>query len=471
MTQAALAAAGHAIRMLGARRSVWVVAGRGNNGGDAVVVAERLRQSEIDVTLIRPDAKEPREPVAAEALAAYRAHGGVLRTTWPQAPAPGLIIDGLLGIGLRAAPDSAGAAIIGRINSSGSRVLSLDLPSGLDADTGARRGACVAAHTTVTFIAGKPGLFTGQGPAVAGRVIIEDLGLTLPDDGIALLEARDVREMAPRRAITAHKGMQGTLQIVAGATGMAGAGLLAGRAAVALGAGKVLMLGSDGPVDGYCPEMMFPEAPPRSLPEAIVIGPGLGDSAAAHLRMRMPMPVPMLLDADALNAIADDSSLADAVRARQAPTLLTPHPSEAARLLACQTAAVESDRIEAAREMAQRFRSLVILKGPGSIIASPQGKVAINPTGNAGLATAGSGDALAGILGALLARGCLAWQAACLGTWLHGAAAERIARARGIEGVRARALAEAAAVVLEELTGAECADRHNADAAPRAGRL
>jgi hydroxyethylthiazole kinase-like uncharacterized protein yjeF len=314
-------------------------------------------------------------------------------------------------------------------------VLALDVPSGLDADTGAvigPGGIAVTATHTITFLGNKPGLHTGDGCDHAGRVHVDllELGVTTPAqarlNGPALFGAR----LAPRRR-NSHKGSFGDVAVLGGAHGMTGAALLAARAALHAGAGRVFaaLLDSRMGIDPVQPEIMLRDAAGFAFEgRTVVAGPGLGDaSEAIHLLGKaIDATAPLLLDADGLNLVAASPALQARIAARTAATVLTPHPLEAARLLGVTTPIVQADRLENARELAQRLNAVVVLKGAGSIIARPDGELAINTSGNPGLATGGSGDVLAGLCGALLAQGWPAWEAALGAVWLHGAAADRL---------------------------------------------
>jgi hydroxyethylthiazole kinase-like uncharacterized protein yjeF len=335
------------------------------------------------------------------------------------------------------------------------------VPTGLDADTGALFEPAIRATATATFIAHKPGLLTGDGPDAAGIVSVHPLGL---DAGLASAPGRrldwpPLDAMRPdalsRTRRNVHKGTYGTLAIVGGAPGMTGAPILAGRAAVRTGAGKVrigFVAAAHPPVDWNAPELMLGEAA-RAIEDAdaIVAGPGMGtsDAAANALRRALDAPVPLALDADALNLVAASESLRGTVAARNAPTLATPHPAEAARLLGTTTAEVQRDRVGAAATLAQRLNAHVVLKGAGSVLAHPGGRYDINASGNPALATAGSGDVLAGMLGAMLAQGLDGASALRYAVCLHGAAADRlVARGVGPIGAGASELADAARELL-----------------------
>jgi len=429
-------------------QTILVIAGPGNNGGDAWVAADALLQSFHRVVVLEASATPPKAPEARDARAAFASRGGSIVREWPAAsPAPALIVDGLLGIGLARDVDPPFHGIIERVNGSGAPVLAIDVPSGLDSSTGRVRGIAVRATRTLTFIAHKAGLHTLDGPDFCGVVACDDLGVgeaaAREAHGLLLTPATVTPWLAPRRR-NSHKGDFGTLAVIGGNRGMVGAALLAGRAGLLAGAGRVYvaLLGSDAPaVDPGQPELMLRGLEEAFTADAIVAGPGAGRSPSATSpslfeRTTLPAliarPAALVLDADALNAIAFDEGLQRALRdERKGPTLLTPHPAEAARLLGTTTARVQEDRLAAALTLAQRFHAHIVLKGSGSICAFPDGRWSVNATGNPGLATAGSGDVLAGIIGALLCQGLEARRALQYAVCAHGAAADACA-ARGV---------------------------------------
>ena len=294
----------------------------------------------------------------------------------------------------------------------------------------------IRASDTLTFIAAKPGLFTADGPDVCGRIHLAALGLDaealVPPPGQCLDRAVFAACLKPRRR-NSHKGSFGSAGILGGAAGMTGAALLAARAALRLGSGRVYvgLLDERAPTfDPVQPELML--RPSEALADcglsALACGPGLGQSLQARQRLEqaLSLEIPLVLDADALNLLATDCDLPVAVALRKAPTLLTPHPAEAARLLDSSIAAIQSDRIAAALEIAERFNARVALKGCGTILAAPDGRWQINASGNAGLATAGSGDVLTGMITALLAQAWPAEVALSAAVHLHGLAADRL---------------------------------------------
>ncbi|WP_137176166.1 NAD(P)H-hydrate dehydratase [Massilia sp. HP4] len=439
MQRAGKAAADYALELLGDRRDrpVLVLAGPGNNGGDALEAAANLADSGVDATVLHLPG---RRDASTETAAAYeRARSGSVG--WIDMLPPdaewGLVIDGLFGIGLERPIDGDYREVVTGLDAIRCPILALDVPSGLDADTGTvigPDGIAVRATHTITYLADKAGLHTADGRDHAGLVRVDTLGAgigTLPRasaqlSGLPLFAGR----FTARRHNT-HKGSFGDVAIVGGAHGMAGAPVLAARGALYAGAGRVYVAALNTPpgYDSSQPEIMFRAADDFDFfGRTLVIGPGMGDSANAIrlLAKALDGDSPLVIDADALNLIGASPDLQSRLAQRAAPAVLTPHPLEGARLLGMTAAVVQSDRLEAAREMALRTNATVILKGSGTVIARPDGEVLVNPTGNAGLATPGSGDVLAGICGALLAQGWPAWEAAAAATWIHGAAADAL---------------------------------------------
>jgi len=342
-------------------------------------------------------------------------------------------------------------------------ILSLDIPSGIDADTGAVMGCAVRASHTITFIAYKPGQLTLDGPDHCGTLKLDALGLDpaklLEPDG-RLLDADILGAAVARRPKNFHKGQAGSVGVLGGAAGMVGAAVIAGRAALRCGAGRVylgLMAPRPPDVDDANPELMLRK--PASLLEkgligVLVAGPGMGKAspAAKLLRAAIAAKATLVLDADALNLIAASRSLSAAVGKREAATLMTPHPAEAARLLGGTTRAIQADRVAAARAIAKRYRSTALLKGNGTVITDAGGKFWINPTGNPGMASAGMGDALAGIVAALCAQGASPLQSLLAGTYLHGAAADAlVAAGSGPRGITASEVIDSARALMNAL--------------------
>jgi ADP-dependent NAD(P)H-hydrate dehydratase / NAD(P)H-hydrate epimerase len=468
MERAGLAAAETARQLAGDRgRRIVVLAGPGNNGGDAFVTARWLRSWYHDVVVVFLGDAQRLPPDAATAYAAFIGAGGATTATAAVDGArPALVIDGLFGIGLKRPAAGAYAALIEWANAAAAPILALDIPTGLDAETGTAHIPTIRATATATFIALKPGLLTADGPDHCGEISVHTLGLDpSPVARGQRLEWPALAAALPfvlaRRARNVNKGTFGTLGILGGSEGMGGALILAGRAAMRTGAGKVWLgfLMADPPkFDASMPELMLRHAGPvlDAQPDALVVGPGLGTSDAARslLQRALAMPIPVALDADALNLIARDAALLAAAKSRSAPTLATPHPGEAARILACGIDHVQGDRMHAARELTLQLAANVVLKGVGSVLAHPDGTWDINASGGPALATAGSGDVLCGLLGALLAQGLPAKTALRYAVCLHGATADAlVAQGVGPLGLTASELPDAARALLNRAGG------------------
>ncbi len=459
MERAGLAAADYACAAMAATaRRVLVVAGPGNNGGDAFEVAAHLKRRFYRVTTVFAGERGKLSEDAAAALARWEAVGGTLEDAIPAGADWDFVVDGLFGIGLQRPLSGSQAKLVEKINALRLPVFALDIPSGINADTGAVMGCAVRAAHTITFIGLKPGLLTLDGPDYCGTLRVDALGLDtealLIPLGRLLDESVLTQALAPRPR-NFHKGMAGNAAILGGAAGMVGAAILAGRAALKCGAGRVylaLLTGQPPCADFDQPELMFrsPEAWADEM-TVIAAGPGMGrdDAAKRALRLALASPGTLVLDADALNLLSDDPALAEAAVQRKAATLLTPHPAEAGRLLDVTTGAVQADRLAAALAIAKRYRALVALKGNGTVIAAPDGHWWINPTGNPGMAAAGMGDALTGLVAGLLAQGVAPLDALLAGVWLHGAAGDALAQANGGPlGLTASELIASARVIL-----------------------
>lgn len=426
MQRAGLAVARLALAIAPHARPVWVACGPGNNGGDGFEAAMHLKRwgKEPVVTWLGEEARMPDD--ARRSLQRALAVG--VRIAAGPPPGWDLAIDALLGIGSAGHPDGVLLEHIARLNAGSAPVLSIDVPSALDAYSG-HAATCVRAAHTLSLLALKPGLFTAQGRDASGAVWFDGIGVSAGHE-LACATLSAAPERASRLHAT-HKGSYGDVAIVGGAPGMAGAALLAGRAALHHGAGRVFVgfLDPSAPaMDAVQPDLMVRGWDSLELTAmSVACGCGGGEAVRSALPRALRAKA-LVLDADALNAVAADVQLQAQLQARgrrQAPTVLTPHPLEAARLLQQETAAVQADRLGAARELARRFGAVVVLKGSGSVIASPGGTVRINPTGNARLAIAGTGDVLAGMIAARLAGGEDAYTAASAAVYLHGLAADR----------------------------------------------
>lgn len=459
MERAGLAAAELVSNISDNRRSVLVLAGPGNNGGDALVAARHLKRMWFRVTAVFAGEREKLPPDAANALRAWLDEGGELLSAIPPGGKWDLVIDGLFGIGLERELEGRYRELVEQVNRLALPVLALDVPSGLDSDTGRVLGAAVRASHTLTYIGLKPGLLTADGPDHCGQLHLDALGLApelLPPAPGRLISRAQVASFLKPRPHNCHKGLLGSIGILGGGAGMTGAALLAGRAALKLGAGRVYLgLAGNGPdVDMAQPELMLRDT--ASLFElknlsCLVAGPGLGqsDHARQALEHALDGDLPLVLDADALNLIATRPELQTRLCGRQGGAVLTPHPAEAARLLGCSVADIQGDRVTAAIELAARFHAPAALKGAGTVCALPDGRWFINPTGNPGLSSAGTGDVLAGMAGALLAQGLPPDQAMLLAVYLHGAAAdELVAAGIGPIGLTASELIDQARLLL-----------------------
>ena len=406
-----------------------ILAGPGNNGGDALMAARCLQKQGFRVLVVSQTDPGRLPPDAARAWSGWRNNGGTILNGIPRSQAFSLVIDGLFGVGLQRDITGETAHWIAQAQDLTCPKLAIDLPSGLDSDSGRIRGCALRADHTLTFLGLKPGLLTAEGPDYVGALHLDTLGVdpkTLPETpGIALTQLASQHAL-PARAQNSHKGLYGHVGIIGGQNGMVGACLIAGRAALQQGAGSVTLgtLDERIVVDYGEPRLMF--APPETLlgtpMSVLAIGPGLGQSprAQALLEAALAALCPLVLDADALNLLASDPDLAKQAARRSHPTLLTPHPGEAARLLNITGAEVQANRIETARTLSQQYRAEIALKGVGTVIAHPDGRYTINTSGGPWLAQAGSGDRLTGMVAALLGQGMGPGHALEAAVWLHG---------------------------------------------------
>lgn len=436
---AAAQIAGKRFLMDGSKR-VLVLAGPGNNGGDAFVVARYLKQwgyAAIVVFCAEPD-RLPQD--AKKARQAWLESHGEIYPEIPDIRNWDLVIDGLFGIGLDPERPLAGKYLdwINTVNAMRVPVLALDIPSGLGSDDGGVYGGVVNAQMTVTFIGLKPGILTQYGPQHCGEYVVCNLNLD-PTDTVSphiwvINQKLANILLPPQRDANSHKGDFGGIGILGGSNGMVGAPLLSGRAALYLGAGRVYlgMIAASAPdFDLLHPELML-RAPSElfelSTINCLVVGPGLAVNEATYgwVAQALDCDLPLVLDADALNHIAFHSELARKLKQRSAPAVLTPHPAEAARLLDIDVSAVQGNRLNAVIQLSKKFDCVVLLKGAGSVCALPDGTCFINTSGNAGLSSAGTGDVLAGITGALIAQGQKPDDALLLSVYLHGAAADAL---------------------------------------------
>ena len=435
----------------GAQR-ILVLCGAGNNAGDGYVVATLALMAKRRVTVLTLGDSAKLPAAAAEMRSIFLKTGGVERAFDGKLPEADAVVDGLLGTGLDRPLAGPWLEAVQLLNASRLPVLALDIPSGLDADTGAEQGASVRAAVTVTFIGLKSGLFTGAGPECVGQLRFDDLGLPGSMYAGLLPRARRLRSTAmrehllPRRPRNAHKGDFGHVLIVGGDHGMGGAARLAAESALRCGAGLVSIATRREhvqPLLSALPEAMAHgvESPGDLAPllakaSVVVVGPGLGQGewSRAMLPHALSSPLPLVVDADALNL------LARAPRKRE-HWVLTPHPAEAGRLLETDTSAVQSDRYAAVEDLAGRYNAVAVLKGAGSLVAAPGELTAVCTAGNPGMAAPGMGDLLTGVIAALVAQHLPLADAARAGVYLHAAAGDLAAR-QGERGMLARDLLE-----------------------------
>ncbi|WP_031076717.1 bifunctional ADP-dependent NAD(P)H-hydrate dehydratase/NAD(P)H-hydrate epimerase [Streptomyces sp. NRRL S-118] len=406
-------------RVYGAR--VVLLVGSGDNGGDALYAGARLarRGAGVSAVLLGPRAHEG-------GLAALRGAGGrVADDPYAVLERADLVVDGITGIGGRGGLRPEAVPVVRAARASGAVLVAVDLPSGVDADTGEVAGEAVRADATVSFGTWKPGLLIDPARACAGAVRLVGIGLSLPPvPDLEALQHADVARLLPEPAGESDKYRRGVVGVVAGSRRYPGAAVLAVAGALRGGAGAVRYVGPAGDaVLARHPETLVHDGPPANAGrvQAWVIGPGLGDTPGVEDVLASDVPV--LVDADGLRQLDPP-----AVRSRPAPTVLTPHAGEAAALLGVAREDVESRRLDAVRELAARYGATVLLKGSTTLVAAADGPVRVNPTGTAWLATAGSGDVLSGLAGSLLAAGLAPRDAASVAAYLHGLAARRAAR-------------------------------------------
>jgi ADP-dependent NAD(P)H-hydrate dehydratase / NAD(P)H-hydrate epimerase len=467
---------------------VRVVCGAGQNGGDGFVIARHLlhRGAKVQVLLALPAAK-----IAGDAevfakvfrkLAPDCVHDlsteGDVKTWQSHLAGAAVVVDAIFGTGLRSDVTGAPAAAIAAINATDSLRVAVDIPSGLDADSGQAHGTCVHAHLTATMGCRKLGLVLDAAVPV-GRVEIVDLGVA-PESVIAAalergplahwLLPQTVARLLPMRGPTGHKGSAGHLLVVAGSVGKTGAALLAARGALRTGAGLVTIATTASAQPALDAKVVAEMTAVYTQAEAAqassyatltslatrmraaVIGPGIptGEGMSDLVRRLVSeLPLPLVVDADALNLLGE--SIVEVAARAPAPRVLTPHPGEMARLCGCNTTDIQNGRLAFARRLADGCKSVVVLKGARTIVAEPDGTAFINPTANASLGTAGSGDVLAGVIGALLAQGLTARDAACAGVFVHGAAAETASQTLGTRNLVATDLPDAVAQACESL--------------------
>ncbi len=452
-------------------KTVGILCGKGNNSGDGLAAARLLKQKKTSVVVILTGEEED---LAPEARSQYHKAKTAKVPIIPLLSAEGmataktalgecdLLVDALFGTGLSRPTEGISRELIQAAKGLGKPVVAVDIPSGLSADSGSPLGEALPAQLTVTFGLAKVGFYTPIGSTFTGRVVVDDIGfppalLESPFLRHEMTELETVQRALPKYDENTHKGTRGRLVIVAGATGLTGAAALSAYGAQRIGAGLVTVA---------CPESLIPilgakltEPMTAPVPEveggflslkatgrilyltanvnAVVIGPGIGrhrETAQLLREVLTKLTVPMVVDADALNLLGGQMDIFKAVRA---PAVLTPHPGEAAWLLKTTIAEVEQNRVKVAKQIAEGYNVTVVLKGRFSVIAGPDGRVRVNPTGNRGLATGGTGDVLSGIVGGLLAQRLSPFDAAIAGVYLHGLAGEKASRRLGPDGLLA----------------------------------
>lgn len=441
--------------LLGPGGRAFVVCGRGNNGGDGYVAARHLHAEKLPVFLYVMASADQLKGDAGLNARATRACGVREVGSLESAGCGDVVVDALLGTGLSRPVEGVALERIREMAGArqrGARVLSVDLPSGVDADRPHPPGEAVQADVTVTLHALKPALVQYPARALAGEVRVGELGIPHIDPPGPVRRWRTAGNLCgvlPRRAPDAHKGTNGHVLVVAGSPGKSGAAMLACRAALRGGAGLVTLGSAPEVNDRVLPQM--PEVMSQPLQtlsgealiaalagkDVMVIGPGIArteHTAAVLVELLRHIPLPTVIDADGLNALAGDRHALQSLDRAAVPPVLTPHPAELARLLETDTAHIQADRFAAASEASRRFRAVVVLKGAGSVLAHPDGSLDVCSSGNPAMATAGTGDALAGLCGALLAQGLAPETAALLAMYAHGRAGDLAAdgRSRGM---------------------------------------
>jgi hydroxyethylthiazole kinase-like uncharacterized protein yjeF len=457
------------------KQGVLVIVGKGNNGGDGLVIARLLRRRKVACEVVCLAPRGELSPDAKANLKRYLAKRGVFTEVSPgqldliedKLRGKTILVDALLGTGLRHPVAGFYGEVIDVMNASGLPIVAVDVPSGLDSDRGQPLGATVKANLTVTFGLPKIGQLTYPGVSYVGELVVADIGIrpeAVAEVGprVELLAAEDLRSVVPRRAADAHKGDHGHILVMAGSRGKTGAALLACRAAMRVGAGLVTLAAPRALNDilaGALLESMteaLGEADAEALgplsdadwvrllgrKDVVLFGPGIGVHSGAQRALEWllaNLDLPWLIDADGLNNLAENTSR---LRDAKVHPVLTPHPGEMGRLTGMDAAAVNRDRVGIARQFSQEYQCYLALKGARTVMATPEGRVFINPTGNPGMATAGMGDVLSGIIAGLMAQRLSPEDAMRLGVFLHGWVGDRVARSRGMVGLIASDIIE-----------------------------
>jgi hydroxyethylthiazole kinase-like uncharacterized protein yjeF len=433
---------------------VTVFCGAGNNGGDGYIVAALAAEQNVAVRIVQVgDASKLKGDAARARDFAKQAQVECSPFDDSTSISAGIVVDALLGTGARGAPRDDFARAIQIINASGLPVLAIDIPSGLNADSGQTEGECIRADMTATFIALKQGLFTGRAPALVGEIVFDDLGVAeavyaaVPSQ-VERVSFSDLASWLRPRPVDAHKGKFGHVLVVGGERGTGGAALMAAESAARVGAGLISVATRAEHIASFLtrrPEIMVAATesaeslkPLLARASVVVLGPGLGKSDWSRQLFDavLASELPLVVDADGLNLISESAEQYRKPR----EWVLTPHPGEAARLLSCSVAEVQADRFAAATELHKRFGGTAILKGAGSLVASESEaatRIAVADVGNPGMASGGMGDILSGVLGGLIAQGIPLPQASELGVYLHGQAADLAAADQGERGLLA----------------------------------
>ena len=414
------------------QRRVTLLVGPGNNGGDALACACELREKGAVVNVVLPGGRRPTSALALAQLERWTQAGGTTYDDPYMTEKADCVVDGLFGTGLAKPITGDYLDAVLWFNERQALKVSLDIPSGLNPVTGHWTGSYpgCSADVTITFLCVKSGLYMCEGADAAGEIVLNELDVSVPLSPLSVIGTDEFPRVLRPRVKNSHKGDYGSVAVIGGTDGMIGASILAARAALISGAGRVTLecrAEHAPPVDMVYPEIMFATKPVNLEDfDAIVLGCGLGTSAEAKARVieALNCQKPLILDADALNIIAADIKLQDMVLARRAPTVLTPHPGEAARLLRRDTAGVTADRVAACRELAVQTGAIVVLKGAGTVISMRSSRTWINPTGSPMLATGGSGDVLAGMIGAMFAQGYDMVESVLAAVYFHGLSAE-----------------------------------------------
>lgn len=414
------------------QRRVTLLVGPGNNGGDALACACELREKGAVVNVVLPGGRRPTSALALAQLERWTQAGGTTYDDPYMTEKADCVVDGLFGTGLAKPITGDYLDAVLWFNERQALKVSLDIPSGLNPVTGHWTGSYpgCSADVTITFLCVKSGLYMCEGADAAGEIVLNELDVSVPLSPLSVIGTDEFPRVLRPRVKNSHKGDYGSVAVIGGTDGMIGASILAARAALISGAGRVTLecRAEHAPhVDMVYPEIMFATKPVNLENfDAIVLGCGLGTSAEAKARVieALNCQKPLILDADALNIIAADIKLQDMVLARRAPTVLTPHPGEAARLLRRDTAGVTADRVAACRELAVQTGAIVVLKGAGTVISMRSSRTWINPTGSPMLATGGSGDVLAGMIGAMFAQGYDMVESVLAAVYFHGLSAE-----------------------------------------------